>query len=151
MFGGGYYICSSISPRRNDVETVAVQTPATSRLSRELVSLSRAMTMNISFGSSLVSDKAAPLLAEIHEMAPAISARVAEIEAGRRLPLDLVEALRSIGVFRMLAPQSHGGLGPDLPAAVERLIAPAWIDGSVGGWATSPSRATIVAALLPPQ
>ncbi len=107
--------------------------------------------MNISIGSSLVSDKAAPLLAEIHEMAPAISARVAEIEAGRRLPLDLVEALRSIGVFRMLAPQSHGGLELDLPAAVEVLIALARIDGSVGWCATITSGASIVAALLPRQ
>src|SRR5258708_5308983 len=107
--------------------------------------------MNISIGSSLVSDKAAPLLAEIHEMAPAISARVAEIEAGRRLPLDLVEALRSIGVFRMLAPQSHGGLELDLPAAVVVLIALARIDGSVGWCATITSGASIVAALLPRQ
>src|SRR5258708_5162386 len=111
----------------------------------------RAITINISIGSSLVSDKAAPLLAEIHEMAPAISARAAEIEAGRRLPLGLVEALRSIGVFRMLAPQSHGGLELDLPAAVEVLIALARIDGSVGWCATITSGASIVAALLPPQ
>src|SRR5258708_15883947 len=107
--------------------------------------------MNISIGSSLVSDKALPLLAEIQELPPAISARAAEIEAGRRLPLDLVEALRSIGVFRMLAPQSHGGLELDLPAAVEVLIALARIDGSVGWCATITSGASIVAALLPPQ
>jgi hypothetical protein len=46
--------------------------------------------MNISIDTSLVSDEAEPLLAAIRELAPAINARVAEIEAGRRLPLDLV-------------------------------------------------------------
>ena len=50
------------------------------------------------------------LLADIKELAPAITARSTEIEAGRRIPLDLVEALRSIGVFRMFVPQSHGGI-----------------------------------------
>src|SRR5258708_22499865 len=83
----------------------------------------RAITINISIGSSLVSDKAAPLLAEIHEMAPAISARAAEIAAGRRLPLDLLEALRSIGVFRTLAPPSHGGREPEPAATVQVMCA----------------------------
>jgi alkylation response protein AidB-like acyl-CoA dehydrogenase len=92
--------------------------------------------MNISIDTSLVSDEAEPLLAAIRELAPAINARVAEIEAGRRLPLDLVQKLRSIGVFRMLAPRSHGGLELDLPAAVEILTALARIDGSVGWCAT---------------
>jgi alkylation response protein AidB-like acyl-CoA dehydrogenase len=107
--------------------------------------------MNISIDTSLVSDEAEPLLAAIRELAPAINARVAEIEAGRRLPLDLVQKLRSIGVFRMLAPRSHGGLELDLPAAVEILTALARIDGSVGWCATITSGASIVAALLPPQ
>jgi indole-3-acetate monooxygenase len=107
--------------------------------------------MNISIGESLVSDQAESLLAEIRKLAPAIRARVPEIEAGRRLPLDLVQKLRSIGVFRMLAPQSHGGLELDLPTAVEVLMALARIDGSVGWCATITSGASIVAALLPRQ
>ena len=62
-----------------------------------------------------------------------------------------MQKLRSIGVFRMLAPRSHGGLELDLPAAVEILTALARIDGSVGWCATITSGASIVAALLPPQ
>jgi hypothetical protein len=38
------------------------------------------------------------MLADIRELALDIKARAAEIEAGRRIPVDLVEALRSIGV-----------------------------------------------------
>src|SRR5262245_28267736 len=54
------------------------------------------------------------LLADIRDLAPDITSRAAEIEAARRLPPDLVDVLRSIGAFRMLVPQSHGGLELDL-------------------------------------
>ena len=74
------------------------------------------------------------LLAEIQELAPAINSRAAEIEAARRVPPDLVEALKSIGVFRIFVPQSHGGLELDLPAALQIFLALSRIDGSVG-WA----------------
>jgi alkylation response protein AidB-like acyl-CoA dehydrogenase len=70
------------------------------------------------------------LLANIQELAPDITSRAAEIEAGRRIPPDLVEAL--IGIFRMLVFQSHGGLELDLPAALEIFGALSRIDGSVG-------------------
>jgi len=63
------------------------------------------------------------LLAHIQELAPGIAARAAEIETGRRLPPDLVETLRSIGVFRMFAPESHGGMELDLPTALEIISA----------------------------
>jgi alkylation response protein AidB-like acyl-CoA dehydrogenase len=72
------------------------------------------------------------LLADIRNLAPHITSRAAEIEAGRRIPFDLVEALRSIGVFRMFVPQSHGGLELDLPAALEVIGALGRIDGSLG-------------------
>jgi alkylation response protein AidB-like acyl-CoA dehydrogenase len=76
------------------------------------------------------------LLADIQELAPEITLRAAEIEAGRRIPPDLVEALRSIAVFRMFVPQSHGGLELDLPTALKIVGALSRIDGSVGWIAT---------------
>ena len=72
------------------------------------------------------------LLADIQELAPGITSRAAEIEAGRRMPSDLVEALRSIGIFRMFVPQSHGGFELDMPAALEIFGALSRIEGSVG-------------------
>jgi alkylation response protein AidB-like acyl-CoA dehydrogenase len=75
------------------------------------------------------------LLSDIRALAPEIAARAAEIEAARRMPLDLVEKLRSIGIFRMLVPRSHGGLEIDLPAAIAILEASSQIDGSFG-WIT---------------
>ena len=51
------------------------------------------------------------MLAGIRELAPEIKARAAEIEAARRVPPDLVERLRSIGLFRMFVPRSQGSAG----------------------------------------
>src|SRR3981189_3103683 len=72
------------------------------------------------------------LLADIRDLVPHVTSRAAEIETGRRIPLDLVEALRSIGVFRMFVPQSHGGLELDLPTALEAIGALGRLDGSLG-------------------
>ena len=91
------------------------------------------------------------LLAGIREMAPAISARAAEIEAGRRMPLDLVEALKAIGVFRIFVPRSHGGLELDLPAALEIIEALGRIDGSVGWTAMISGGCDLYASLLSPE
>jgi alkylation response protein AidB-like acyl-CoA dehydrogenase len=72
------------------------------------------------------------MLAGVRELAPEITARAAEIEAARRLPPDLVERLRSIGIFRMFVPRSHGGLELDFPAGLEVMKALTRLDGSIG-------------------
>jgi alkylation response protein AidB-like acyl-CoA dehydrogenase len=89
------------------------------------------------------------LLADVQELAPAITARIAEIEAGRRIPLDLVDALRSLGLFRMFAPRSHGGLELDLPEVLEILGALGRVDGSVGWIAMVAGAGAIASSLLP--
>src|SRR5258707_1704142 len=89
------------------------------------------------------------LLTEIQGLAPVIRSRAAEIEASRRVPPDLVEALRSLGVFRVFVPQSHGGLELDLPAALEILGALSRIDGSVGWTAIIAAGCDIFAPWLP--
>src|SRR5258708_21189696 len=90
------------------------------------------------------------LLADIRRMAPMIAARAAEIEAARRVPLDLVETLRSIGVFRMLAPKSHGGLELELWAVLEIMAALAKIACSFCSAAPMRSGARLFPSLLPP-
>src|SRR6516165_1841700 len=89
------------------------------------------------------------LLVDIRELATGISSRAAEIESGRRMPPDLVEALRTIGVFRMFVPQSHGGLELDMPAALEIFEALSRIDGSVGWTAMIGGGCDMFASLLP--
>jgi alkylation response protein AidB-like acyl-CoA dehydrogenase len=78
-----------------------------------------------------------------------IAMRAAEIEAARRIPLDLVEKLRSIGVFRILAPESHGGLELEFWAALKIMAALAKIDGSLGWAAAVSSGGGLFASLLP--
>jgi alkylation response protein AidB-like acyl-CoA dehydrogenase len=87
------------------------------------------------------------MLAGIREMAPEIKARAAEIEAERRIPPDLVDWMKSIGLFRMFVPKSHGGLEVALPAGLEVISALARIDGSVGWTAIVASAAGIFVTL----
>jgi indole-3-acetate monooxygenase len=90
------------------------------------------------------------LLANIQDLAPDIAARAADMEAARRMPLDLVEMLKFIGVFRVFVPRSHGGLEFDLPSALDVITALGRIDGSVGWTAMIGIGGGIFAPLLPP-
>ncbi len=65
-------------------------------------------------------------------LAPTIAARAAEIEAGRRVPRDLLDELIGAGCFRVMLPPSHGGVGADLPSAMRVFEALARADASVG-------------------
>ncbi len=89
------------------------------------------------------------ILANIQNLAPDIAARAAEIEAGRHIPLDLVEMLKFIGIFRMFVPKAYGGLAFDLPAALPVITALGRIDGSVGWTAMIATGSSIFAPLLP--
>src|SRR3981189_2613634 len=96
-----------------------------------------------------MSQTAQRLLADIREWAPNVASRAAEIEAARRIRADLVETLRSIGVFRMFVPQSQGGLELDLPAALEVIGALGRIDGSVDWTAMICAGSAIFVPYLP--
>ena len=69
----------------------------------------------------------------------------------QKQPLDLVEALKAIGVFRIFVPRSHGGMELDLPAALEIIEALAKIDGSVGWTAMISGGCDLFASLLSPE
>jgi len=75
------------------------------------------------------------ILGAIRELGPALAARAPEIEAARRLPLDLVDELTAIGFFRMLLPGRWGGLEIDFPPSVDILAELSAADGSTG-WAS---------------
>jgi alkylation response protein AidB-like acyl-CoA dehydrogenase len=89
------------------------------------------------------------ILADAEALALEIKGRAAEIEAARRIPLDLVGKLRSIGIFRALTPRSHGGLELDMPAAIKIMEALCRIEGSVGWITTIGMGSAIFAALAP--
>ena len=77
-------------------------------------------------------DAGPQLLAKVRELAPALAARAGELEEARRIPLDIVEQLRSIGLFRMYTPASHGGLELDFPTTLEVMTLLANAEGSIG-------------------
>jgi alkylation response protein AidB-like acyl-CoA dehydrogenase len=89
------------------------------------------------------------LLADIRTIAPEITARAAEFEAARRIPLDMVETLKSIGVLRLLVPRSHGGFELDFPAASKIISALSRLDGSVGWTAAIASGTAVFLSFLP--
>ena len=72
------------------------------------------------------------ILAATRDLAPRIAARAPEIEAARRLPLDLVAELRAAGFFRMLVPRSHGGLEVAYPHTIDVIAGLAAADGATG-------------------
>jgi alkylation response protein AidB-like acyl-CoA dehydrogenase len=84
------------------------------------------------------------LLADIRELGPLVTSRAAEIEAGRRILPDLVKALRSIGVFRMFVPQTHGRL-----VALEVIEALGRLDGSLAWTAMIGAGSAIFVPYLP--
>jgi indole-3-acetate monooxygenase len=96
-----------------------------------------------------VIDTVRHLADEIRKLAPGIVSRTAEIESGRRIPTDLMEALRSIGVFGIFVPRSHGGLELDLPAGLDIIRALGRIDGSVGWNVMASAVAALFASRLP--
>jgi alkylation response protein AidB-like acyl-CoA dehydrogenase len=70
-----------------------------------------------------MTDQNKGVLEGIRELTPHITARATEIEAARRIPLDIVQSLKSAGVFRMFVPPSHGGLELALPTGLETIRA----------------------------
>jgi indole-3-acetate monooxygenase len=89
------------------------------------------------------------MLAAIRDMEGEITARAAEIEEARRIPSDLVSKLKSIGIFRMFVPQSHGGLELSLLAGLEIIAALSRLDGSLGWTAMIGGASGIFAPSLP--
>src|SRR5260221_12053400 len=67
------------------------------------------------------------------ELAPLVRSHADEIEAGRRLPPPVVEALAGAGLFRMLVPASLGG-GEVSPATLVRAIAAVARADAAAGW-----------------
>jgi hypothetical protein len=50
-------------------------------------------------------NRAEQIIQAVRELVPTIRARSAEIEAARRIPLDLLNELTNVGCFRMLVPK----------------------------------------------
>jgi alkylation response protein AidB-like acyl-CoA dehydrogenase len=72
------------------------------------------------------------VLSRIAALAPMVARLAPDIEQGRRLPTELVSALKSARIYGMLVPRRYGGLELDAPSAFRAVAALARLDGSVG-------------------
>jgi indole-3-acetate monooxygenase len=72
------------------------------------------------------------VLSRIAALAPMIARLAPDIEQDRRLPAELVSALKSARIYSMLVPRRYGGLELDAPSASRAIAALAKLDGSVG-------------------
>jgi hypothetical protein len=72
------------------------------------------------------------VLLRIAALAPMVARLAPDIEQGRRLPAELVSALKSARIYGMLVPRRYGGLELDAPSAFRAVAAVARLDGSVG-------------------
>ena len=72
------------------------------------------------------------VLLRIAALAPMVARLAPDIEQGRRLPAELVSALKSARIYGMLVPRRYGGLELDAPSSFRAVAALARLDGSVG-------------------
>jgi indole-3-acetate monooxygenase len=80
------------------------------------------------------SDEAAldQVLSRISALAPVVAQHARDMEQDRRLPQELVSALKSARIYGMLVPRRYGGLELDALSAFRAISALAKLDGSVG-------------------
>ena len=74
----------------------------------------------------------ADVLSDVRDLMPEIRTRAAEVESARRVPLDLLDRLKSTGCFGLLLPSTHGGTGGDLAGAMRVVEELSRADASVG-------------------
>jgi alkylation response protein AidB-like acyl-CoA dehydrogenase len=71
------------------------------------------------------------VLDDVRDLVPEIRTRAAEIESARRVPLDLLDRLRTAGAFGLLLPASHGGAEAELPNGMRVIEELSRADASV--------------------
>jgi alkylation response protein AidB-like acyl-CoA dehydrogenase len=94
-----------------------------------LLDMKRSATSNVQSPDEATLDQ---VLSRITALAPMVARLAPDIEQGRRLPAELVSALKSARIYGMLVPRRYGGLELDAPSAFRAVAAMARLDGSVG-------------------
>jgi alkylation response protein AidB-like acyl-CoA dehydrogenase len=72
------------------------------------------------------------VLSRIAALAPMVARLAPDMEQDRRLPAELVSALKSARIYGMLVPRRYGGLELDPRSSFRAVSALARLDGSVG-------------------
>src|SRR5262245_37206114 len=90
-----------------------------------------------------------PTVDAARALAPRIRDAADAIEAGRRLPAELVAALSGAGVFRMCVPRALDGGEIEAVAMLETIEELARADGSTGWVAMIGATSGLVSGYLP--
>jgi alkylation response protein AidB-like acyl-CoA dehydrogenase len=93
----------------------------------------------------------ADCVANARALAPMLAAAAQRIEAGRELPLDIVDALHQARLFRMLVPRSYGGDEVSPVAFMAALEELARADASTAWCVAQTSVCSTISASLPPR
>jgi alkylation response protein AidB-like acyl-CoA dehydrogenase len=75
------------------------------------------------------------VLDELRSLTPLVRAEAVDLDVARALPATIVDELRNLGVFRLLAPHELGGTEIDPLTFFQVVEETAYADGSVG-WCT---------------
>lgn len=89
------------------------------------------------------------LIAAARDLAPAIAARAAEIEAARRLPPDIAEAFARAGFYRMAVPEAVGGVEAPPQIIFDTIAAIAEADASAAWCIMIGATSALNSAYLP--
>src|SRR5579863_3874802 len=93
----------------------------------------------------------AAVIEAVRALTPEIRAAAEEIEAERRLPARIIEAMKRAGAFRMVMPREWGGPELDPVTQVRVIEALSYADGSVGWCAMINSDGGYFSAYLEPK
>jgi indole-3-acetate monooxygenase len=96
------------------------------------------------------SNAANDILAATRALAPLIQESLSAMDAERRLPPRLVDALRELGAFRMAVPRAYGGMELDPMTQIRVVEELSRMDGSVGWCAMISSAGSFASAFLAP-
>lgn len=89
------------------------------------------------------------VLKAVREIGPSIASRSNEIEQRRRLPPDVVDAIRPTGAFRMYVPDDLDGPGVTAWESLEVLEELAYHDGAAGWCSMIGSTTSLMSSMLP--
>ena len=92
-----------------------------------------------------------PLIDAAIALRPLIRERAGEIERERRLPSDVVEAIREAGLFHLVVPAEYGGMEADPVTAARVVEEVAMADGSAGWCVMIANQNDALIGMLPPD
>jgi alkylation response protein AidB-like acyl-CoA dehydrogenase len=102
-------------------------------------------------GTQQASNASNDIIAATQALAPLIKESAGAIEAERKFPPTILEAMRKLGAFRMAVPRAYGGLELDPMTQVRVVEELSRMDGSVGWCAMVSTAGSFAAGFLAPE